>query len=226
MYLSKLTVSPAAKDDSRLWRALGDAYAFHRLVWELFADGPDRRRDFLYRLENQGAGEGQVVYTVSARPPASPPDSPWLVATKPYDPQVREGQRFVFSLRANPVISRRDDKGRQRRHDVVMDAKHQYRTRGEEVPPLPQLVREAAGAWLEARASRAGFSVDSQSLRAEGYRQQRWIKPRGKREISISTVDFTGLLSVTDSEVFRQTLFKGIGPAKGFGNGLLLIKRP
>ncbi len=225
MYFSKLRISAAAKDDRRLWRALGDVHAFHSLIWELFSDGPDRRRDFLYRLE-QGPGSGsQVVYTVSARPPLGG-SGLWEIVTKPYDPQVSKGQPFLFSLRVNPVISRRDENGRQHRHDVVMHAKRELREAGREIPPQARLVQEAATAWLQARAPKAGFAVDAERLRVDGYRQQRWLKSRGRHPVSISTVDFTGLLSVTDPEAFRQALFKGIGPAKGFGNGLLLIKRP
>ena len=29
-----------------------DGYSFHKLLWNLFSDGPDRRRDFLYRFES------------------------------------------------------------------------------------------------------------------------------------------------------------------------------
>lgn len=223
MYFSKLSIAPGAKDDPRLWRALGDVHSFHRLIWDLFADRPDRRRDFLYRVETGGHAATPVVYTVSARPPQGD-GGLWNIATKPYAPQVLKGQRLVFSLRVNPVVSRRDDKGRQQRHDVVMDAKRRLRRDGEPLPPLAQLVQQAAGDWLRERAGKAGFAVEQGHLRADGYRQQRWSK--GRRVISISTVDFSGMLLVKDSELFRQTLFKGIGPAKGFGNGLLLVRRP
>ena len=40
-----------------------------------------------------------------------------------------------------------------------------------------------------------------------------------------STLDFSGLLTVTAPEKFLSALYGGIGPAKGFGCGLLLVKR-
>ena len=40
--------------------------AAHRLVWSLFADGPDRRRDFLWREEAPGR-----FMTLSRRPPVN-----------------------------------------------------------------------------------------------------------------------------------------------------------
>jgi CRISPR system Cascade subunit CasE len=196
---------------------------FHRLVWELFADRPDRRRDFLYRVETGRGERTPVVYTVSARPPEGD-NGLWEIATKPYRPQVAKGERLIFSLRANPVVSRRDEKGRQHRHDVVMDAKWRLRREGKPIPPLAQLVREAAGRWLQERAAKAGFRVEEEHLWADGYRQHRWMR-HGRQVVSISTVDFNGILEVRDPEVFRRTLFKGIGPAKGFGNGLLMVRR-
>ena len=48
---------------------------------------------------------------------------------------------------------------------------------------------------------------------------------RGCVPICFSTLDFSGLLTVADPEKFLSTLYGGIGPAKGFGCGLLLIKR-
>ncbi|MCK9609141.1 MAG: type I-E CRISPR-associated protein Cas6/Cse3/CasE [Methylomonas sp.] len=40
-----------------------------------------------------------------------------------------------------------------------------------------------------------------------------------------STIDFTGDMQIPDSEKFRQTLFNGLGRAKAFGCGLLMVKR-
>jgi CRISPR system Cascade subunit CasE len=36
-------------------------------------------------------------------------------------------------------------------------------------------------------------------------------------------VEFDGVLKVTDSEAFGRALSSGIGPAKGFGFGLLSV---
>jgi CRISPR system Cascade subunit CasE len=58
------------------------------------------------------------------------------------------------------------------------------------------------------------------SVVAEDY-QQHHFKKRG---IKISTLDFQGLLEVTEPELFIQkVLYKGIGPAKAFGCGLLSL---
>lgn len=42
-------------------------------------------------------------------------------------------------------------------------------------------------------------------------------------DISIYSVRFDGVLTVTDPDTFRQTVAAGIGPAKAFGFGLLSV---
>ena len=66
----------------------------------------------------------------------------------------------------------------------------------------------------------AAALLDLASLRVEGYAQH-----RGKGgELRISTVDFSGYLQVGDAEALRQALFAGVGHAKAFGCGLLLVR--
>jgi CRISPR system Cascade subunit CasE len=55
-----------------------------------------------------------------------------------------------------------------------------------------------------------------------GYRTWR---QRGGKGIALSTLDFEGGLAVTDPERLRVVLLAGIGPAKAFGCGLLLVRR-
>lgn len=45
------------------------------------------------------------------------------------------------------------------------------------------------------------------------------------RDISLSTVEFSGALTVTEPDAFNRALLRGIGHAKGFGCGLLLVRR-
>ena len=59
----------------------------------------------------------------------------------------------------------------------------------------------------------------------DGYEQHKSIKRNGNRPISFSTLDFGGLLTVTDKQAFEKSLFFGIGPAKGMGCGMLMVRR-
>lgn len=200
-------------------------YAEHQWLWRFFPAESGTQRDFLFRRRDiEGVPR---FYVVSQRIPQSPSDA-WQVRTKPYAPTVSAGQRLQFELRANPVVTRSDN-GKSVRHDVVMQAKkrllaEQGLTRwsewnGAHKPALYQLVAEAGHAWLQARGQRLGFSVDEASLIVEGYQQH-----VGRDNLRFSTVDYSGQLTVTDPARFGDVLCRGIGRAKAFGCGLLLIR--
>ncbi len=220
MYMSRVRLKAEGQELDRLARvAGGGGYRVHQALWRLFDTGDGAQREFLYRQESVPGVPSFLL--LSQRLPEDR-DGLWAVETKEYQPQVRGGQQLAFSLRVNPVVSRRDGDGRQHRHDVVMDRKRILREQG---IPAGQagLVQEAVWAWVESRADKAGFSVIQDSFLAEGYRQHELSKKQ-KRKIRFSTVDCSGLLVVTDEALFRDALFNGIGPAKAFGCGLLLVR--
>lgn len=224
MYFCRFTLAPRATAEELSRLGLSGGYGLHRAVWRLFEGqehGPEGRA-FLYREE--GSAGGTVVYTVSK---AAPVDrlGVWLVEVKPYAPRLYKGLRLEFSLRANPVRARRDEQGRQHRHDVVMDAKRRAMEAGGEVPEEGQLVQAEGSAWLAARAERLGCSLAEGTVRAYGYRQHRLVKGKGKHPVRFSTVDLSGVLEVQAEERFLGALFGGVGPAKGFGCGLLMVRR-
>jgi CRISPR system Cascade subunit CasE len=200
----------------------GDGYQIHKLVWNLFADHPDRKRDFIYRHEPVNGWP--TFYAVSHRVPLDK-SSLWEVAPKEYRPNLRAGQRLGFMLCANPIRSKRDENKRQHRHDVIMEAKLEVKKRGENIN-IPDIVQEQGLRWLLERAASHGFSVSPEGIRADGYRQHSLFKGKGNQSVTFSTVDFNGVLTVTEPDVFvEKCLFDGIGPAKGFGCGLMLVRR-
>jgi len=222
MYFSRIQLDPASATLGELARTgSGDGYRTHQAVWRLFSQSGKEQRDFLYRRDPRPGPP--LFYTVSSRKPEGT-GSPWRIDTKPYSPTLTVGTRLAFTLTANPVVSRRDENRRQHRHDVVMDLKRSY---PEDVrPPMAQLSREAGLSWLEARAERLGFEFNKESVMICGYRQHRLFKGKQKSPIRFSTLDIEGILTVTNPEPFvTHALFNGIGPAKGFGCGLMLVRR-
>ena len=222
MLISRVRLRPDAGEKKEFWEHALNAYHLHSLVWELFADAPDRKRDFIYR---QDLAQGiPAFFCVSDRAPRDQ-DGIWLVESKPYAPVVKKDQVFSFVLRANPILAKRDGDRRQHRHDVVMEAKTRIREKSGALVRDADIVQEAGFSWLAQKGKATGFSLRAQEVRADGYLQHRFTKARGDGEIRISTLDFTGLLSVTDPDLFVRALFTGIGPAKGFGCGMMMIKR-
>ncbi len=191
-------------------------YALHQAVWDLFADSPDRRRDFLYRLEC--VGRLPLVYTVSSRVP-NDIKGLWHIETKEYSPRVEPGMKFGFSVRVNPTVKREG-----KRHDVVMDAKCKARmsaSNGE--VSIQELIVDSCGKWLEKRAQENGFKT--LQFRADGYQQIRFNKSKDSVPVRYSSIDITGVLEVVNQKLFVDMLLSGLGPEKGFGCGLMLVRK-
>jgi len=222
MLISRVRLRPDAGEKKEFWENVDNAYHMHSWVWDLFADTPDRKRDFIYRQDMVYGSP--AFFCVSNRAP-NDRDGIWFIESKPYAPVVKKDQGFSFVLRANPILAKRDDGHKQHRHDVVMEAKTRIRVRPEEYPREVDIVQQAGFDWLAQKAKVNGFSLRAEDVRADGYFQHRFRKTRGNHEIRISTLDFTGLLTVTDPDPFVRALFTGIGPAKGFGCGMMMIKR-
>ena len=225
MYFSRITLQEDAHRFSDFWRIFRNSYTLHQFIWRLFAGHADRKRDFLYRLD-QDRGR-PLIYAVSVREPIMS-QGLWHIETKPYEPKLRAGMELTFMLRINPVRTKRDDKNRQHRHDIVMEAKTVLRERAimqNERKALSILMQEEGSNWLAARAEKHGFAINPQHILVDAYQQHRFFKGKGNKPINFSTLDFNGILTVIDSKQFIETLYKGIGPAKGFGCGLMMIKR-
>jgi CRISPR system Cascade subunit CasE len=225
MYMSRISLKSDANKNPAFWRSLEDIYKMHRVLWSLFADSDDRKRDFLYRCEEK---RGAVVFfDVSDREPHDTRGL-WHIESKSYQPQLNAGQRLTFVLRANPIRSKKDADKRQHRHDVIMEAKTRLKQAGQlegDRPPENEIVQEEGYRWLATRALQYGFAVNEAEVRVDGYRQHRFLKPKGSHQVRFSTIEITGMLTVADPELFREALNHGVGPAKGFGCGLMLVRR-
>lgn len=222
-YFSCIRTQPGCAADPEVWRTTADAYRLKQMIWSFFPHAPDHERDFLFRFDH--GPSGPQIYLLSAREP-SDSTGRWRIETKPYSPVLKRGNRLFFNLRANPVVTKKRDDGRHVRHDVVMEAKHAMKSRNPDATPdQAELVSQAGGKWLIERAEKHGFTIETGNFRVKKYTQHDFVKPKSSRSVHLSTIDFEGLLAVTDPNCFIDTLFTGLGPAKAFGCGLLLIKR-
>jgi len=221
MYFSMITLQKGLSPRDITALTHHNGYHAHQIVWQLFADHAERQRDFIYRYE--ASNGSPIFYTVSERQPVG--DSKiWNIHTKEYKPKLRSGQLLGFTVCANPIRAKREDNGQQKRHDVIMEEKLKLKKEGKECE-MPDIVQISGLQWLAERAVSHGFSIEPNNIRADGYRQHKFFKRKGNNPISLSTVDFNGILTVTETDVFiDKCLFKGIGPAKGFGCGLMLVR--
>ena len=232
LYLSRLRLNhdaPAAALSALLDpddRALAlDAH--HRLLWTLFSDGRDRRRDFLWRANGRGD-----FYVLSRRTP-SPSELFHPPETRPFEPALSPGDRLSFMLRANATRDRttaqraKDDRRKDRRVDIVMDALRKIPVGEQRSLRRNEIAEEVALAWMTRQGDRNGFSVNE--LQLEGYEAVPLLRAGTKtprdRAPRLGIVDVLGDITVTDPNAFLERLAQGFGRAKAFGCGLMLIRR-
>ncbi len=213
----------------------------HRLVWTLFADGPERERDFLWREAEPG-----LFYCLSSR---SPVDSHGLFDVdppKPFAPELSVGDRLGFALRVNATVSRGgrpetpEQSGiRGKPRDIVMDALYST-PQGARAEPRKRLLVPVAHAWLAGQGKKHGFSlpdlsppptqddpddVDDGPFHVRGYRVLNIDRGRKAKALRAGILDLEGVLEVRDPELFIKAVRQGFGRAKAFGCGLMLVRR-
>ncbi|MDE1145776.1 MAG: type I-E CRISPR-associated protein Cas6/Cse3/CasE [Azospirillaceae bacterium] len=204
--------TPAVRNLARLLLDQSDADNGHRLVWTLFGEDPDAARDFLYREAEPGH-----FLVVSSRPPQASTDI-WALETKAYAPAPPEGAAYAFTLRANPAASVARPGARGLRVDAVMHARTQ------KGGPLTVEEKEAAAlAWLYARADRLGVAFEAERCAAAGYRKVT-VPRKGAPPAQFALVDYDGVLRVRDPGRLAEALRGGVGRARAYGCGLLLLR--
>ena len=227
MYLSKVAFKNSPQANEQLIKLLQNgAYTSHQLIWQLFPNQPDKERDYLFREER--AGGAINFYLLSPEIPNSE-QMLFDVQTKSFNPVLSQGMKLGFRLTANPTVAKKlnsTDK-RSKRLDVMMHAKKQMQQTGEsDHKRIQQAMTEAAQQWLmeEERQIKSGFHLDAVPD-VVSCQQHRTIKKGEKAAIRYTSVDYQGVLTVTDPVKFEETLYRGIGRSKGFGCGLMLIRR-
>lgn len=203
-----------------------DSYVWHKKLWDCFPNVPDAQRDFLTRIDSlEGAFR---LWVLSKSKPVCPQ---WCLTDGFALKQIAESflsHRFYsFDVRANPVkaLVQRDESGQPLMRE---DGK---RKRGKRVPLVkPDELR----AWLVRKGEvrcrgqetgqdvPGGFRVvEDRPLEISPMMGSHFHK-KGQSAYH-GGVQFRGTLEVTDRERFIETYQSGIGSAKGFGFGLLLL---
>ncbi len=241
MYLSYLLIDVGDNPDrhrpGRLW--LRNLYHVHQRLCMAFPSASRKSddADFLKPFKPEDFGNGQVhvtraaesgfLFRIDPQPgsravilvqSAIEPD--WDYAfhnagylleapteVKSFDPSFAKGQRLRFRLVANPTrkIDTKSGPDGHRRH-------------GKRVPVRTDHLYE----WLARRAEPAGFSIVRDSTTVQpGYIYV--SKTRDGKGHRLRSVRYEGILEVTDPACFKETIFRGIGPGKAFGFGLLSV---
>jgi CRISPR system Cascade subunit CasE len=238
VYLTRAYLNPRLRGAVTL---LSNPRALHAAVLASFPEG-DTTADgrVLWRLDNDSPHR-PVLWIVSPFSPSAtvlleqagwsdlPQERQWL--TKPYEPLLDRlvvGQRYAFRLTANPTRSINDERAASKRG----------RSRGRRVghTTVQHQIK-----WLVDRSSPAGFRVLPSSQTVPGTDElaldlqltgrdnamfDKRDKPADKKhQVTITRASYIGGLEVTDVDVFRCTLIRGIGRSRAYGCGLLTLAR-
>lgn len=191
---------------------LSDNYAWHDAAWKAFPGRPREQRRYLSRLDYKEREEIFELLLLSHIQPVCPewcPQDGWQLTQ--VKPNFLNHRNYRFDLRANPTkkIAKFDIAGNKTKNGK----------REALLKPDDQC------AWLERKAEGGGFRVlDSPALEIDPASLNPFqISKRNKEGVHFG-VRFRGALEVTDREYFEHSFYCGIGSAKAFGFGMLLIK--
>lgn len=199
MYLSKVFVQP---------KKLNNAYSWHQALWTLFPD-VDRgvSSPFLYHIESLNLTAGAHILMQSSLKPRIQSSNVHVVAMKEFSPSFSSGQSLAFKLIANPT-----------KKIVDIEKKHNKRNQGKSRVPL--IKDEERKIWLSRKLINTAC-MNELSITS----QQPVYFQKGSRAGKIVPVLFEGTFKIHDNESMHELLSKGIGPAKAFGCGLMLVRR-
>ena len=179
-------------------KILSDLYRLHQVVMNGFKVNDDRPR-VLYRMEPE-INQDRIIVIVQSfvEPSWTVEDTLKAGMTEPriktYAPAIKREMALRFRLRANPTVTREG-----KRYGLIRD--------------------EALEGWLIRWEERLGVKFASFNVVDEGY----LIGFKGKGRIRIKAARFDGRLVVQDVDAFLSHIESGIGPAKGFGCGLISV---
>ena len=204
-YLSRLILNLRSR---AVQRDLASPHNLHRTVMSGFPDALNKYGErVLYRLDLMDCNSQPLLLVQSQLEPEwARLDPSYLGHIDESNPQIKQidwrpvaGQRFVFRLRANPTrrLGQNTESGKGKRVGL-------YEI-GEQIQ------------WLHRKAEGGGFIVESVLPTQQHRADDR------KRDLKFLSVQFDGILQVSDAAQFAVSLACGIGSGKAFGFGLLSV---
>lgn len=203
MYLSRIELNIGLRETMK---ALVSPSKFHGAIEESFSGGRARR---LWRIDDLNGKKYMLILSEEI------PNLEHFVGqfgyagvyeTKDYAillNRVSDGMKWRFKLTANPTISKSHGK-------IMAHVTPEYQKK-----------------WLMDRAERCGFLLEDNEFQTVWSKWYNFSKKDGDKSANIRllSVTFEGMLTISDAEKFKETLCKGIGREKAYGQGLMTIVR-
>lgn len=203
-WLAKIHVPYTVAVENKLY----DGYDWHQALWRAFPDRRDDTRNFLTRVDKKD--RHFLVYLLSEHQPVCPP---WCPEESWHLVEIKDSflthDFYRFDLLANPTrkvakIGNKGERTKNGRREAILKLEEQV-------------------AWLHRKAKHGGFKVlDEPPIEVDKARH--WTFQGKQGDGSLFGVHFKGVLKVTDRSNFQETFRQGVGTAKGFGFGMLMMK--
>lgn len=199
MYLTKVNIS--AMEAAKTF--INSYYRWHQFVWKAFPERDGQTRDFLHRVE-ESRGD-YTLYILSPQRPKLVSIGNW--ETREVSSTFYDGKKYAFKVRLNPTYKE------PRFNEDKKEAKQGVRRALWD----PQKISK----YISHKALDNGFTILGQQIDGP-YKNISW---KGAKPITHASVEVQGVLEVTDATKFKLAATQGIGSAKGFGFGLMLLKK-
>ena len=227
MYLSRLLLNPRSR---QVQRELADPYEMHRTVCRAFPDAnykDNKPSGILFRVDLHPKTRLPALLVQSLQQP----DWDFLLTERkdylldknqlpsnveknpdfmPFDlkEKLREGQVLAFRLRANPTFKKTAEKEDGKKHKARLGI----------------FKEDDQRKWLERKIESAGAALVSVNIADDQLvRGKLFLEKNDEQRLRFLSVLFDGVLQVKDPKSLVETIYTGIGSAKGLGFGLLSL---
>jgi len=203
MYLSRAALDVTNRETMR---ALAAPSRFHGALESTFEG--ERKRN-LWRLDRL-RGKQYILILSEDKPELSGFCEQFSMSSgdwesRSYDAflsKIEDGSKWRFRLTANPTRSEKKDGARGK--------VYAHKT--------PEHQKE----WLMRKAETNGFKLSTDSFDVTESKWYRFNK-KNRKNVTLLSVTYEGVLEVSDAEKFREALSSGIGRGKAYGMGLMTI---
>lgn len=235
IYLTKMILNPRSR---KVRRDVGNSQELHRTISNGFPETdkettPRRKYGILYRLEIDNR-RGQIALLVqsNAKPDWSGLEADYLIE-KEDNPAcksigenyaaIENGMNLLFRLQANPTkrVGKSDPKAAAKfkpSDEKKIRRRVELRTDEDKIK------------WLKRKGEEAGFRLagvqikdDVENVASVEQGKISFGKSKNSPNLTFGSVVFEGVLQITDTDKFRESLIQGIGSGKAYGFGLLSI---
>ena len=172
-----------------------DSYVWHKRLWDCFPNCKNDNRFFLFKVDDKETFF--QIFLLSEKEITMPEWGEWQ--SKIISDNFLNHDFYKFEVKVNPTMRQNQSR---KRIGIYKD--------------------EELKKWIERKAEQSGFIIEEKSLLISPPISDFFYKNknRGKH----ITVTFKGILKVTDKELFVNSFNIGIGSAKSFGYGMLMLQ--